>query len=149
MKPIRNSVKAIIRRGDSVLLIREKDSSGDYTIFPGGGQDKFETMESTLQRECHEEIAASVIVDDLVLVREYIGSNHEFADTEPDVHQVEFYFSCRLVPGAVPGNGSNIDDGQVSVDWVPIADFGRIRVYPRALGSEFFSPTKRYFGDIN
>tara|TARA_Y100000385_G_scaffold283275_1_gene339133 strand:+ start:2928 stop:3071 length:144 start_codon:yes stop_codon:yes gene_type:complete len=35
-KPIRNSVKAIIRKEAAVLLIRKKDESGDYYIFPGG-----------------------------------------------------------------------------------------------------------------
>ena len=82
-------------------------------------------------------------------MREYIGENHEFAATDSDTHQVEFYFSCQLADGAIPQNGHNMDEGQISVDWVAIADFERIRVYPQALRNEFISPTKRYFGDIN
>lgn len=148
-KPIRNAVKAVIRKSDALLLIRMRDESGDYYIFPGGGQDKCEDMISTLRRECREEINAEIVVGDLALMREYIGKNHEFASTDADIHQVEFYFSCQLADGAIPQNGHNIDNGQISVDWVPIADLGRLRVYPQGLQNEFISPTKRYFGDIN
>ncbi len=45
-RPIRNSVKAIIRRGGEILLVRKSDESGDYYIFPGGGQNKCEAMVS-------------------------------------------------------------------------------------------------------
>lgn len=132
-----------------MLLIRKRDEAGDYYIFPGGGQDKCEDMISTLRRECREEINAEVIVNDLVLMREYIGKNHEFASTDADAHQVEFYFSCQLADGAIPQNGHNIDDGQLSVDWVPEADFERVRVYPQTLRKELLDPKKIYCGDIN
>ncbi len=148
-KPIRNSVKAIIRKDDSLLLIRKSDESGDYYIFPGGGQDKCEDMISALRRECREEIGSEVIVNDLVLMREYIGKNHEFAETDADIHQVEFYFDCHLADEAIPQNGSNIDDGQISVDWVSIKDFERLRIYPQALHKEFIAPKRIYCGDIN
>jgi 8-oxo-dGTP pyrophosphatase MutT (NUDIX family) len=129
-KPIRNSVKAIIRKDDAMLLIRKRDETGDYYIFPGGGQDKGEDMISTLKRECREEIDSEVIVNDLVLMRKYIGKNHEFAETDTDIHQVEFYFSCQLADGEIPQNGHNIDDGQISVDWVSTKDFERLWIYP-------------------
>ena len=148
-KPIRNSVKAIIRKEAAVLLIRKKDESGDYYIFPGGGQDKCEDMISTLRRECREEINAEVIVNDLVLMREYIGKNHEFASTDADTHQVEFYFSCQLADGAIPQNGHNIYEGQISVDWVPEDDLDKLRVYPQALREGLLNPKKIYCGDIN
>tara|TARA_R110002111_G_scaffold114811_1_gene175780 strand:+ start:100 stop:561 length:462 start_codon:yes stop_codon:yes gene_type:complete len=148
-KPIRNSVKAIIRKDDAILLVRKSDESGDYYIFPGGGQDKCEDMISTLKRECREEIASEVIVNDLVLMREYIGKNHEFASTDSDIHQVEFYFDCQLADGAIPQNGPSIDDGQISVDWVSFKDFDRLRIYPQALRRELWAPKKTYCGDIN
>jgi len=83
------------------------------------------------------------------LIREYIGRNHEFASTDADSHQVEFYFSCQLADGAIPQNGHNIDDGQISVDWVPEADFEKVRIYPQALREELLAPKKIYCGDVN
>ena len=106
-------------------------------------------MISTLRRECREEINAEIVVGDLALMREYIGKNHEFASTDADIHQVEFYFSCQLADGAIPQDGHNIDEGQISVDWVPLAELERVRVYPQALCEEFMAPTKIYCGDIN
>ncbi|HEY5753444.1 MAG TPA: NUDIX domain-containing protein [Chthoniobacterales bacterium] len=149
MTTIRNSIKAIIRENDSVLLIRKQDSLGDYYLFPGGGQDKCEDMRSTLRRECVEEIGVEVVVEDIQLIREYIGKNHEFSSSDSEVHQVEIYFSCRLARDAAPMNGSNIDDGQLSVDWVPISAFENTRIYPQALKNEFISPSKVYCGDVN
>ncbi len=148
-RPIRNSVKAIIRRRGEILLVRKSDESGDYYIFPGGGQNKCEDMVSTLRRECREEINAEVEVGDLVLMREYIGKNHEFAATDSDIHQVEFYFECQLAEGAKPGNGCEIDDGQLSVDWVSLADWERYRIYPRALRADSLKREKVYRGDVN
>lgn len=148
-KPIRNSVKAINCKGDEVLLIRKSDEAGDYYIFPGGGQNKGEDMIATLRRECREEIDSEVIVNDLILMREYIGKNHEFSSTDADIHQVEFYFDCRLAEGAVPRNGHEMDESQISVDWVSVENLDRVRVYPQALWREFFSREKIYQGDVN
>tara|TARA_Y100000385_G_scaffold283275_1_gene339134 strand:+ start:3068 stop:3388 length:321 start_codon:yes stop_codon:yes gene_type:complete len=106
-------------------------------------------MISTLRRECREEINAEVIVNDLVLMREYIRKNHEFASTDADTHQVEFYFSCQLADGAIPQNGHNIDEGQISVDWVPEDDLDKLRVYPQALREGLLNPKKIYCDDIN
>lgn len=149
MKPIRNSVKAVIRSDDALLLIRKKDAAGEYFIFPGGGQDKYEDMKATLRRECLEEIGVEVVIEDILLIREYIGKNHEFAPADSDIHQIELYFSCRLEKNAVPKNGSNIDDGQLNVEWVPLSQLGTVRIYPQALRKEFLAPSKVYFGDIN
>jgi 8-oxo-dGTP diphosphatase len=84
MKPIRNSVKAIIVRDGALLLIRKEDAQGTYYIFPGGGQEKFETMPETLRRECMEEIGVEVEVGALRCIREYIGRNHQFGEADAD-----------------------------------------------------------------
>jgi 8-oxo-dGTP pyrophosphatase MutT (NUDIX family) len=42
MKPIRNSIKAIIIRDRHVLLIKNIDKDGFWYVFPGGGQDSGE-----------------------------------------------------------------------------------------------------------
>ncbi|HUG10466.1 MAG TPA: NUDIX domain-containing protein [Opitutaceae bacterium] len=146
---IRNSVKAIIEQAGRVLLIRKRGNQGDYFVFPGGGQDKFETMADALRRECQEEIGVDVIVRDLRFVREYVSRNHEFADSDPTTHQVEFYFSCDLPEGSRPVNGPSMDRDQLSVEWIAIEEIASLPVYPRSLRGERFSPSKIYCGDIN
>ncbi len=57
---IRNSVKAIILVDGEILLIKNKISEEHFYLCPGGGQEHGETFHATLQRECLEEICASV-----------------------------------------------------------------------------------------
>ena len=148
MKGIRSSVKAVIVRDGAVLLIRKRGNSGDYFVFPGGGQEKFETMTTALVRECREEIGVEVVVRDLFFVREYIARNHEFAVSDPATHQNEFYFLCDIVDG-VPANGPAMDQGQIGVEWISVAALPSHPVYPLSLRGEIAARSKIYHGDTN
>ncbi|GIQ69591.1 ADP-ribose pyrophosphatase [Xylanibacillus composti] len=151
-KPIRNSAKAVIIHNGNVLLTKNQDSTGIFYLFPGGGQEKGEELKDAVVRECMEELGAEVEVGDLLTVREYIGSHHEFARWDADVHQVEFYFSCRLRdPGQSFAHAANPDEKQIGVEWVKLQDLPDMRVFPRALCKEL-SREKRppfYLGDIS
>jgi ADP-ribose pyrophosphatase YjhB (NUDIX family) len=149
MKQIRNSIKAVIVQDGALLLIKKMSETGSYFIFPGGGQKKYENMHTTLKRECHEEIGVDILIGDLLWIREYIGRNHEFAATDGKRHQIEFYFSCRLVDGSVPTSGSKMDEGQVGLEWVPLSDLSKVNVYPLDLRNEFVAPSRVYLGDRN
>lgn len=94
---IRNSVKAVIIEGNHVLLTKNEDDEGVFYLFPGGGQEPSESFHDALQRECLEEIGLGVEIGELVFIREYIGKNHEYAATDSLIHQVEFYFKCKLI----------------------------------------------------
>ena len=86
---------------------------------------------------------------------DYIGANHEFAAYEPDVHQVEVMFSCSVDRSEVPGGPTEIDEWQVSVDWVRIEDLADLRIFPKALAEFLVAsdrtglPGARYLGDVN
>lgn len=153
MKPIRNSAKAIIIREGKILLTKNEDQFGIFYLFPGGGQEFGEQLNDALSRECMEEIGAEIIVDDLVYVREYIGGNHEFAEWDSDIHQVEFYFMCRLknTDHQQLDNGTTPDSYQVGVEWVEIETLDQIRVYPQRLGNILKNRLKSgtYLGDTN
>jgi 8-oxo-dGTP diphosphatase len=153
MKPIRNSAKALIVEDGRVLCIQKEDELGSYSILPGGGQEKGETLHDALRRECCEEIGAEIEIGPLRFVREYISNNHEFAHEEPDMHQVEFMFDCVLSPGSQVGNGSMPDVGQLAVTWVPLEDLERERLYPlslaRALAIGEWDGVPVYLGDVN
>lgn len=150
MTAIRNSAKAVIVRDGRVLLTKNEDAQGYFYLFPGGGQEKGEELKDAVVRECIEEIGVEVAVRDLLFVREYIGKNHQFAEWDHHIHQVEFYFACSVDDNAQFANGTNPDDHQVGVEWVWIADLGDIRVYPHALveklQSGMYGPC--YIGDI-
>jgi len=151
VKPIRNSAKAVIIHNGSVLLTKNKDVSGLFYLFPGGGQEKGEELKDAVVRECMEELGAEVEVGELLTVREYIGCHHEFAEWDGDVHQVEFYFSCRLLdPAQSFAHAPNPDELQIGVEWVNLRDLPHKRVFPHAL-SKHLNREKRppfYLGDI-
>lgn len=154
MKPIRNSAKAIIMSDNAVLLTKCEDGNGFFYVFPGGGQERGETLEAAVIRECIEEINQQVIPQDIVAVREYIGRNHQFAETDSEVHQVEFYFECTVERFAPPENGAIPDDDQVGVEWVKLSELGEIRLYPAAMAEVLVqlnagNRTRAYLGDVN
>jgi 8-oxo-dGTP pyrophosphatase MutT (NUDIX family) len=150
---LRNSAKAIIIRDGRLLAIRNIGPDGDWYILPGGGQRFGETLGEALKRECLEEAGASVSVGRLRLVREYIGKNHEFSDHDGEAHQVEFMFECEIVGDYAPRDGHLPDQHQTGVDWLPIGELERHRLYPKVLSGilkqGFTSSTPVYLGDVN
>ncbi|WP_458463736.1 NUDIX domain-containing protein [Paenibacillus sp.] len=152
MKPIRNSAKAVIVQDGRLLVIRLEDQYGTAYVFPGGGQEKGEELKDAVARECLEEIGQAVNVGELLHIREYIGKNHEFAEWDADIHQVEFYFACSLMdPEATVFEGSNPDDHQVAVEWIALEDLPQIRLYPKTIGELLLKSgsSSIYLGDLN
>ncbi|PKQ87940.1 NUDIX hydrolase [Paenibacillus sp. BGI2013] len=152
MKPIRNSAKAIIVQDGRLLVIRLEDQYGTAYVFPGGGQEKGEELKDAVARECLEEIGQAVNVGELLHIREYIGKNHEFAEWDADIHQVEFYFACSLIdPEATVFKGSNPDDHQVAVEWIALEELSQIRLYPKTIGELLLKSgsSSIYLGDLN
>lgn len=149
MKPIRNSAKAVIIQNERVLLTKNVDQEGFYYLFPGGGQEKFEELKDAVVRECIEEIGCQVEVKDIIFIREYIGKNHQFADSDADIHQVEFYFECVMDNQEEVSNGHNPDETQVGVEWIELSRLHEMRVYPYDLVKPLTEgiTTPRYIGD--
>jgi len=154
MKNIRNSVKAIIIE-DGKILVNECDfKDGKITyIFSGGGQEPGETFKDTLERECYEELGAKVSVGELVWIREYIGKNHEFAKWDSDVHQIEYYFICKLETPVSLEKATNLDTVQVGVAWLELSNLKEYNIYPKIfkecidVNGNIISPL--YMGDVN
>lgn len=149
MNAIRLSAKAVIIQDRQVLVIQKRDAQGDYYLLPGGGQLPGETLPDAVRRECREELGAAVEVGELRFVREYIGSNHEFAEEDGAAHQVECMFDCAL--REQPGQPVAPDIGQVGWAWLPLATILTFRLYPLALrpllGAAAGPPI--YLGDVN
>ena len=96
---LRNAAKALIQRGDQILVTENTDDKGLWYILPGGGMEPCkETLLDALKRECREEIGADVKVEGLRFVREYITDNHAGSRTK-SVHLVDFIFRCSVDEG--------------------------------------------------
>jgi len=130
----RNSCKTIVVREGRVLFTVNRDDEGEFLMLPGGGQRFGETLEAAAERETLEETGVHVRVGDLVLVREYIGANHEFAAGDKDAHQTEFFFVADPAwddPG--DSQPTEFDPWQTGSAWIDPADLGSFRVYPKFL----------------
>jgi ADP-ribose pyrophosphatase YjhB (NUDIX family) len=153
-KPIRNSAKAIIIDGGRLLTIRCTDDDGlPFYLLPGGGQNKKESITDALIRECREEVGVTVIPGDIRYVRDYISMNHEFAQTNPEFHQVEFMFICRINGDDEPHMGHIKDEWQNGVEWLDLKRIAEYALYPKALkklitsAGDLTGPV--YLGDVN
>jgi 8-oxo-dGTP diphosphatase len=150
---IRNSAKAIIIENGMLLAIKANDSLSDWYLLPGGGQDPSESLHEALRRECQEEIGVEVEVGTLRFIREYFGNNHEFAEQDRNVHQIEFMFLCSIAPGHTPTMGPVPDGNQTGIEWLPLGRLDKYRLYPQALRSGLMHLSETsipvYQGEIN
>ncbi len=154
VRPVRTSAKAILVHDGRLLVVEKRDAGGVFYTLPGGGQEPGENLHDALRRECWEEVGAKVTVGALRFVRDYISRNHEFADADPDFHQVEFLFACEAADPAGASVGAVPDDGQTGIAWLPLDQLNAFRLYPAVLktllassGPQHASPV--YLGDVN
>ena len=153
MKNIRCSAKAIIIKGNKILMIKNIDPEGYWYLLPGGGQEHKETLIHALKRECKEEASIDIDVGDLVLIREYIGAHHEFSKWDKDVHQIEFMFICKIISKKGVKKGKKPDSYQKDVVWIDIKKLSNYRIYPEILKKIIPQLKSKkfpmYLGDIN
>jgi ADP-ribose pyrophosphatase YjhB (NUDIX family) len=147
---IRNSAKAIIIKDNHILTVQKVDDDGPWYLLPGGGQNHNETLIEACKRECLEELGANVEVGEIKLIREYIGKNHEFASTDSNFHQVEFYFVCRLISDIDEKLATCPDIGQTGLKWIPMDKHESFKVYPKFLLNAIREQSELiYYGDKN
>jgi 8-oxo-dGTP diphosphatase len=126
-KPLRNSAKALIMRDGCVLCTKNRDLLGDFYLLPGGGQNHGEALKDAVMRECYEEIGARIEVGNLFFVREYISANHELAEYDDSIHQIEFMFLCRLLEEPGSSSAASQDAMQTGIEWLPIDQLDKYR----------------------
>ncbi|WP_340613857.1 NUDIX domain-containing protein [Xenorhabdus thailandensis] len=153
---VRISAKAIIIRKDKILLVRYKSDSDEWYTLPGGGQRFGETLTQTLIRECLEETTYKIKPARLVFVREYIGSNHEFAEFDKDVHQVKLMFLASITDKNpdIRNLSHNADRDQIGAQWISLGDVINLPIFPLALRpfiveNSFSRGSPIYLGDVN
>lgn len=132
-RPLRNSAKAIITNNSLLLCTKNRDLLGDFWLLPGGGQNHGETLSDAVYRECLEELGARIAVGELLYIREYISANHELAEYDDSIHQIEFMFLCELLEPPGTFQAPATDAMQTGVEWLPISELQKFRFYPAAL----------------
>jgi 8-oxo-dGTP diphosphatase len=132
---IRTATKAIIIEEGRILLNHYRKGNKEWYTLPGGGQDHNEDLKSNLQRECLEEMGASVEVEDVVFVREYIADHHNPPENRKGYHQVNIIFAARLLSREF-GEAHEQDPNQVGTQWVVVDDLLDYNLYPRSIRSD-------------
>ena len=150
---IRISAKAVVVHDGRVLLQRANWEGQECYFLPGGGQNPGEPLDATARREVHEETGLTVTVVRMLWVREYIGANHDHADTEAGTHRVEVIFLCT--PEGEPGQlgGHSEDDLQTGLEWVELEKVPGLNLLPHALRQPIAAlaggePAAAYLGDV-
>ncbi|MGG0721463.1 NUDIX domain-containing protein [Bacillus mycoides] len=145
---IRNSVKAILIHEEKLLVTTYEDEEGIYHLLPGGGQKIGETLNKTLKRECLEETGIEVKEGNLLFVRECF--------MEPEIHRVEFMYSCVPISLAnLNFENLDMDSKQIGISWLPIDNLLNYPLFPigiRKLIKEFHRGNQLnpvYIGEIN
>ncbi|WP_037570688.1 NUDIX domain-containing protein [Spirochaeta cellobiosiphila] len=154
LHPVRTSAKAIILHQNKVLTIKKKHGNDTFYVLPGGGQNLNENLHETLERECLEEVGAEIRIKNLVLVRDYISNNHEFAKEHPNVHQLELMFECEILNLENLHVQTELDEYQIGIEWISVCDLENYKLYPleirskiKEINNDNYSPV--YLGDIN
>jgi 8-oxo-dGTP diphosphatase len=119
----RLAAKALIRRGDQILLTRLSEravEAGRWTL-PGGGVDHGESPETALVREVEEEAGLSPLVKTLIGVHDaHLTGNAPNGRLE-DFHAVNLVYEAD-VPGDQDPVVREQDGTTDAVQWVTIAD---------------------------
>ena len=108
---IRSTVKAVIIRENKVLLNKCVRHGEIYYNLPGGGQDKYEDMESAVRREVMEETSSRIaIISDFRATVKYSPS--------PGVMKEVVYFLAFTTEESIKAREGEIAE----VEWVPLEE---------------------------
>lgn len=126
----RTRVRAIIVENDSLVLIHRKKSARDYFVFPGGGVEFEEGLESALARECLEELGVNINVQNL---------QYKFVEKSG---ATQFFYRCSII-GGVFGSGkgpefSSRDSlNQYTLEKVNITRLKDLSIFPDEIKTRF------------
>ena len=117
-KAPRVRVAAIIRQGDTLLLVRHVKHGQTYWLLPGGGLDFGETLAEAVAREVLEETGLEVKTGGLVLANDSLPPDGRR-------HIVNLYFTAHITGGSlVMGDDKNLAEVRfVPIDCLPDLDF--------------------------
>ena len=134
---IRSTAKAVIINDGKILLNKCYDiNNGSYYALPGGGQQKYETLNEAVIRECKEETGYEVIPLKLISICEVICLDEEFREKHSDYANKMYHIVlCELANDnfELP---KEQDSMQIGIEWIDIDAVNDIRLFPRNFGNQ-------------
>ncbi|MFC1613243.1 NUDIX domain-containing protein [Patescibacteria group bacterium] len=128
---MKHRVRAIIIKGDKILVLKRVKKDSVYFVFPGGGVEENETKEVALRRECKEELSINVKVGELIL-----EMNSKKTET---IGQREFFYICKIISGELgTGAGPEFEpdsnyDGTHELEWLDIKNLLNVDLRPKEI----------------
>jgi 8-oxo-dGTP diphosphatase len=119
----RLAAKALIRRGDRILLARLSThavETGRWTL-PGGGVEHGESPETALVREVDEEAGVTVTVGALVGVHDLRLTGNAPDGRLEDFHAVNIVYEAEVSSDGQP-KVREVDGTTDAVEWIPVGD---------------------------
>ena len=153
-RPVRLSIKGIIIKENALLCLKHQKAGDIYYTLPGGGQEWGETIPQAVQRECLEEANVLVQPNEVLFIRDYIAKNHEFAEENKQIHQVEIMMRCTLLEEKDAQDASQPDNHQIGIEWIPTSQLKATSLYPKVVKEKIIGflnggTTLGYIGDVN
>lgn len=139
MEP-RVRVAGVLRKGDSLLLIRHRKAENTYWLLPGGGVDYGETMEDSLKREFLEECNLEVEVKELLFISQGIAP-------DKSRHIIQAVFLVDYISGNM-----NVGDEEIlrEARYIKLEELKDTTLYPNIKGElvDYFGGDKgiKYLG---
>ena len=126
-RPIRLAARAIILSDNRLLLVNAFPGA-DSTLWcaPGGGAEPHRSLPDNLAREVHEETGLTIRVGPPALV-------NEFHNPDTGFHQVEVFFRCTLVAGALSDDWTDPEGIVHRRRWFAQDEMAGIRFKPDSL----------------
>lgn len=124
----RLAVRALILDRDRLLLVNAWPGGvSDLWCAPGGGVERGASLHHNLVREVREETGLSIAVGEPALV-------NEFHDPDRGFHQIDLYFRCRIVAGALDPRWRDPEGVVTERRFFTRAEMAGVRVKPDSLG---------------
>ena len=126
--PMRLATRAIILQDNRLLLVNAwaPDKGSDLWCAPGGGAEIGQSLPDNLAREVHEETGLKVEVGAPALVNEY-------DDAPRNWHQVEIFFRCTVISGALSSDWTDPEGVVNQRRWVTRSEIETLRFKPSSL----------------
>lgn len=120
-------MRALILHEERLLLVNAwPGGKSDLWCAPGGGVEPGTSLPDNLAREVHEETGLRISVGVPVLV-------NEFHDPGSGFHQVDVYFRCAIVSGAIGGEWTDPEGVVDRRRFVSRAEIPGLRFKPDSL----------------
>lgn len=108
-------VRAFILENDKILLVREDQDRGRWTL-PGGWADINDSPSESAIREVREEAGYEVEVDKLLAVYDRERQGHK----PPHAYHIyKIFFKCRIIGGQPQANRESSECAFFSIDEIP------------------------------